>query len=284
MNTRRIREVSNEPGEARGRAGVSGTRFGRTAIVKADGTPMAMRPGQVVPGTLGLVHLVDGDVSKDPQLSQEMANEAPGSWVLTLKTIVTKPVATPNYGATRLIAPTVARISFNSGGVARELWVDANDATVVLPSTYVTVDVGYSQTIGDADGAAGPYLECEVQGAIHRGNGQTKATRSIYVFEPSTEYLRVPAFAEAFCYLPFGLVTGAVAVAGSVGLANLWAGLPAGGGQMLEFVPQEIFSTNARGHCFRKIHPGAERFYLALVETVPGTVDYPGTLIFQLGL
>lgn len=275
-----------EPGESRRRRGVSGARFGNYALVSArNGLPLSMSPTATEPANLGLVHLVDGDVAADPQYSQDVANDAPGSWVLTMHARVTRAEPAPGYGGPRCIAPAVARIQFNSGGIEREVWVDACDSTIVLPSTAIYVDVGYSQTVGvpmlEGSPLVAPWEELEVRGAIHRGNGETYATRSYYVFQPSLTYLRIPPYAKAWCYLPFTAVTPEVVLAGGVGQANFWSAEPALGGQMLEYVPPDLFSQNARMHCWRPLHPAAERMYLSLAED-EGEIAYPGTLIFKV--
>jgi hypothetical protein len=264
----------------------------RVTVAATTGAPLSMDTGEggetVFPDVIGWgTRLITGNLVDERDDSEEDANELsilnPGSWVLELRGQVTDPSPAPGYGTEQLVAPLVARVCFGKGGNMQEVWVDAMRCTLALPSSTVYVDVGYLQTWGNAGGNLGVFRECAVEGSLHRSFARTRATFSLYTLQNFGRALQVPAYARAHCFLPFDLVAAADVITPAVGTSLWYAGPPELDGQQVEYVAPSVFASNARGHCFREIHPYADRYRINLDE-VEGVANYPGTMIFKIDL
>ena len=267
-------------------------QWGNRVTVAAQSGPMSMDISEggeaVVPDVFGWgtrllnTALVEEREQDATERDNELSILHPGSWVLELRGRVTDPRPTPGYGTEQLFAPLVARICFGKGGNTQEVWVDAMRATVVLPSSTVYVDVGYGQIWGAEGVTPGVFRECAVEGSLHRSFAKTDATLSLYVLS-NPRPLEVPAYARAACYLPFDLVAAGDVLTPAVGSSSWYAGPPALNAQLLESVPSSVFASNARGHCFRDLHPAATYYDLSLDGSEAG-INYPGTMIFKIDL
>lgn len=221
----------------------------------------------------------------------------PGEWKLSLNS---RPLPNPEtglyepspyYDGDLLLAPLVAEITFGTGAAAHRVEMDACGNTISLPAMDVTVDVGISQVCGiTADGGStnlGLFSLYEVEAVLHKSSGvDDNATRTI-LNQNANVCFPVYDFATSWCYLTQGalayqedIMGGNNVVCYAGGDGNI-AAAPAPFPQIVERIPADIASSNARLHCFRPFHPHAKAIQFSLQATGNETV-FPGSLIQRL--
>jgi hypothetical protein len=209
----------------------------------------------------------------------------PGAWALTIDGRPTVNTVSPDYPGDFPVSPLMAEVTFGTGAAAHKIELDAVRNTIVFPAMDVNVDVGISQVIGNQAIAQnyGLFNQYEVKAVLHRvGSGvESQATRS-YIIGSWYPTLPIPAFATAWTFASFQPLAFGDAI-GVDPATEWWSDDDAAAFGIAESVPADIYSNNARNHCFRPYHPLAKSITLPLLidGAGPGTL-WPGTLINRL--